>query len=68
MVSSKHLVLGMSTELLFDRGFEVGKIDPTLFTKKVNGQLFVCQIYVDDIIFGSSNKAFNDDFFKAYDR
>ena len=29
-------------ELLFDRGFEVGQIDPTLFTKKVNGQLFVC--------------------------
>ena len=51
-------------ELLFDRGFEVGQIDPTLFTKKVNGQLFVCQIYVDDIIFGSSNKAFNDDFLK----
>src|SRR3954449_10038669 len=36
-------------ELLFDRGFEIGKIDPTLFTKKVNGELFVCQIYVDDI-------------------
>src|SRR3954466_1387687 len=51
-------------ELLFDRGFEVGKIDPTLFTKKVNGELFVCQIYVDDIIFGSSNKAFNDELSK----
>ena len=51
-------------ELLFDRGFEVGKIDPTLFTKRVNGELFVCQIYVDDIIFGSSNKAFNDEFSK----
>jgi hypothetical protein len=51
-------------ELLFDHGFEVGKIDPTLFTKKVNGKLFVCQIYVDDIIFGSANKTFNDDFSK----
>ena len=29
-------------ELLVDRGFEVGQIDPTLFTKKVNGKLFVC--------------------------
>ena len=29
-------------ELLFDRGFEVGQIDPTLFTKRVDGQLFVC--------------------------
>ena len=51
-------------ELLLDRGFEVGKIDPTLFTKKVNGELFVCQIYVDDTIFGSSNKASNDEFSK----
>ena len=51
-------------ELLFDRGFEVGKIDPTLFTKRVDGQLFVCQIYVDDIIFVSSNKLFNDEFQK----
>ena len=50
------------TELLQDRGFEIGKIDPTLFTKKVKGEMFVCQLYVDDIIFGSPNKAFNDEF------
>jgi hypothetical protein len=36
-------------ELLVDRGFEIGLIDPTLFTKKVNGELFICQLYVDDI-------------------
>ena len=51
-------------ELLLDRGFEVGQIDPTLFTKRVKGELFVCQLYVDDIRFGSSNKAFNDEFAK----
>ena len=51
-------------ELLLDRGFEVGQIDPTLFTKRVKGELFICQLYVDDIIFGSSNKAFNDEFSK----
>ena len=51
-------------ELLLDRGFDVGLIDPTLFTKRVNGELFVCQLYVDDIIFGSTNKAFNDEFSK----
>ncbi|KAM0880336.1 hypothetical protein ACQ4PT_033652 [Festuca glaucescens] len=51
-------------ELLEDRGFEVGKIDPTLFTKKVNGELFICQLYVDDIIFGSTNTMFNDEFAK----
>ena len=51
-------------ELLFDRGFEVGQIDPTIFTKRVDGQLFIYQIYVDDIICGSTNKAFNDEFLK----
>ncbi|KAK1647292.1 hypothetical protein QYE76_065097 [Lolium multiflorum] len=51
-------------ELLVDRGFDVGLTDPTLFTKRVNGELFVCQLYVDDIIFGSTNKAFNDEFSK----
>ena len=44
------------TELLQDRGYKIGKIDPTLFTKKVKGELFVCQLYVDDIIFGSLTK------------
>jgi hypothetical protein len=38
-------------ELLVDHGFEIGPTDPTIFTKKVNGELFMCQIYVDDIIF-----------------
>ena len=50
------------TELLLDRGFEIGKIGPTLFTKRVKGNLSTCQLYVDDIIFGSPNKSFNDEF------
>ena len=50
------------TELLQDRGFEIGKIVPTLFTKNVKGELFVCHLYVDDIIFCSPNKSFNDGF------
>jgi hypothetical protein len=29
-------------ELLVDRGFEIGVINPTLFTRKVNGELFIC--------------------------
>jgi hypothetical protein len=29
-------------ELLVDHGFEIRLIDPTLFTKKVNGELFIC--------------------------
>ena len=38
------------------------KADPTLFTKTCDGDLFVCQIYVDGIIFGSSNQRSYKDF------
>ena len=31
-------------ELLLDRGFQVGQIDPTLFTKNVKGELFICHV------------------------
>ena len=31
--------------------------DPTLFTKTIDKDLFICQIYVDDIIFWSTNKS-----------
>jgi hypothetical protein len=41
---------------LLKQGFEIGKADATLFTRKVYGHIFVCQIYVDDIIFGSTNE------------
>jgi hypothetical protein len=41
---------------LISNAFKVGKDDPTLFTKICNGDLFVCQIYVDGIIFGSTNQ------------
>jgi hypothetical protein len=43
-------------DFLTTNGFKVGKADPTLFTKTIAKDLFVCQIYVDDIIFGSTNK------------
>nr|GEU50865.1 ribonuclease H-like domain-containing protein [Tanacetum cinerariifolium] len=33
-----------------------GKIDQTLFIKKQKGDIFLVQVYVDDIIFGSTNK------------
>src|SRR5215216_7000158 len=50
------------TKFLIKKGFEIGKIDSTLFTKRVNGELFVCKIYVDDIIFGSTNPHFCEKF------
>ena len=52
------------TKFLIEKGFEMGKNDSTLFTKRVNGELFVCQIYVDDIIFGSTNPHFSEKFGK----
>jgi hypothetical protein len=36
---------------LLSKGFKMGKVDTTLFTKKIGQDLFVLQIYVDDIIF-----------------
>jgi hypothetical protein len=40
-------------DLLIEKGFTIGKVDTTLFTKKLDGHIFICQVYVDDIIFGS---------------
>ncbi|GKB42693.1 putative ribonuclease H-like domain-containing protein [Tanacetum coccineum] len=43
----------LSTYLL-DNGFQRGQIDKTLFIKRVKGNILLVQIYVDDIIFGST--------------
>jgi hypothetical protein len=42
-------------DFLIKAGFKIGRVDNTLFTKIINNELFICQIYVDDIIFGSTN-------------
>jgi hypothetical protein len=49
-------------DFLIPNGFKVGKVDPTLFTKTIAKDLFICQIYVDDIIFGSTNKSSCEEF------
>ncbi|GJR71213.1 putative ribonuclease H-like domain-containing protein [Tanacetum coccineum] len=41
---------------LLSNGFKKGKIDQTLFIKKQKGDILLVQVYVDDIIFGSTNK------------
>nr|GEV53199.1 hypothetical protein [Tanacetum cinerariifolium] len=41
---------------LLENGFQRGKIDQTLFIKKQKGDILLVQVYVDDIIFGSTNK------------
>nr|GEW80451.1 hypothetical protein [Tanacetum cinerariifolium] len=39
-----------------------GAVDPTLFTRKVRNDLLLVQIYVDDIIFASTNTAMCNEF------
>nr|GFA62366.1 hypothetical protein [Tanacetum cinerariifolium] len=45
----------LSTNLL-DIGFQRGKIDKTLFIKRHKGDILLVQVYVDDMIFGSTKK------------
>ncbi|GKA11611.1 putative ribonuclease H-like domain-containing protein [Tanacetum coccineum] len=46
----------LSTYLL-DNGFQRGKIDKTLFIRRDKGDILLVQVYVDDIIFGSTKKS-----------
>ncbi|KAK1551769.1 hypothetical protein Q3G72_004368 [Acer saccharum] len=43
------------TQFLVDNNYTRGSIDKTLFIKRDNDELFIAQIYVDDIVFGSTN-------------
>jgi hypothetical protein len=52
-------------DFLIANAFKVGKAGPTLFTKTCDGDLFVCQIYVDDIIFGSTNQKSCEEFIRV---
>ncbi|GJT95556.1 putative ribonuclease H-like domain-containing protein [Tanacetum coccineum] len=54
----------LSTYLL-DNGFQRGQIDKTLFIKKVKGDILLVQVYVDDIIFGSTKKVLCTEFEKV---
>nr|GEU38998.1 putative ribonuclease H-like domain-containing protein [Tanacetum cinerariifolium] len=43
-------------QVIRDNGFQRGKIDKTLFVKRHKGDILLVQVYVDDIIFGSTKK------------
>nr|GEW03459.1 copia protein [Tanacetum cinerariifolium] len=43
------------SQFFFESGFQKGSIDTTLFIKKKGKHMMLIQIYVDDIIFGSTN-------------
>ena len=42
-------------DFLLNKGFKIGRVYTTLLTRIINEELLVCQIYVDDIILGSTN-------------
>ncbi|GJR62109.1 retrovirus-related pol polyprotein from transposon TNT 1-94 [Tanacetum coccineum] len=44
--------------------YKIGMVDNTLFTKKKSSNLIIVQIYVDDIIFGSTCQDMCDEFAK----
>nr|GEX10429.1 hypothetical protein [Tanacetum cinerariifolium] len=49
---------------LMDNGFHRGQIDKTLFIKRHNDDILLVQVYVDDIIFGSTKKELSTEFEK----
>ncbi|GJX64575.1 retrovirus-related pol polyprotein from transposon TNT 1-94 [Tanacetum coccineum] len=52
------------SNFLMSKGFTKGTINPTLFTIKYGEDILLVQIYVDDIIFGSTNPKFSKRFEK----
>ena len=52
----------MLKEFLMKKGFKHGLLYTTLFTKSYDDELFVCQIYVDDIIFRCTKNLYSDEF------
>ena len=52
------------SKFLNENDFTRGKIDNTLFIKIKNEDMCIVQIYVDDIIFGATNKSMSKEFAK----
>src|SRR4051812_7375456 len=53
------------SSFLLDNGFTRGQVDKTLFCKTSKKDILICQIYVDDIIFGTSNASLGKEFAKS---
>ncbi|GJV44258.1 retrovirus-related pol polyprotein from transposon TNT 1-94 [Tanacetum coccineum] len=50
------------SSFLIEHHFTKGIFDPTLFTRSHGGDILLVQVYVDDIIFGSTNPDFSKRF------
>ena len=53
------------SEFLLSQGYSRGNSDKTLFLKKKSEDIILVQVYVDDIIFGSTNEEMCEDFVKT---
>ncbi|GJW47914.1 retrovirus-related pol polyprotein from transposon TNT 1-94 [Tanacetum coccineum] len=57
-----HAWYDMLSSFLISQQFSKGAVDPTLFTRHAGNDLLLVQIYVDDIIFASTNTAMCNEF------
>ncbi|GKC44106.1 retrovirus-related pol polyprotein from transposon TNT 1-94 [Tanacetum coccineum] len=57
-----HAWYNMLSSFLISQHFSKGAVDPTLFTRQAGNDLLQVQIYVDDIIFASTNTAMCNEF------
>ncbi|GKC83303.1 putative ribonuclease H-like domain-containing protein, partial [Tanacetum coccineum] len=53
---------GTLSTYLLDNGFHRGQIDKTLFIKRHKDDILLVQVYVDDIIFGSTKNEMSNEF------
>jgi hypothetical protein len=55
---------------LFSKGFEIGKVDKTLFLLRQGDDILIVQVYVDDIVFDNSSHSlvvrFTEDMSKEF--
>ncbi|GJW51419.1 retrovirus-related pol polyprotein from transposon TNT 1-94 [Tanacetum coccineum] len=57
-----HAWSDMLSSFLISQHFSKGEVDPTLFTRQAGNDLLLVQIYVDDIIFASTNTVMCNEF------
>jgi hypothetical protein len=50
-----HAWYGRLRGFFFNKGFEMGKVDNTLFLLRQGNDILIVQVYVDDIVFGGSS-------------
>jgi hypothetical protein len=62
---------GRLRRFLFERGFEMGKVDQTLFLLRQGRDILIVQVYVDDIVFGGLSNSlvarFADDMSREFE-